>query len=50
MTYRFADLTIDLDTRRVQRAGAALSVAGLSLDLLACLLAQGWPKTDMRPW
>jgi DNA-binding winged helix-turn-helix (wHTH) protein/tetratricopeptide (TPR) repeat protein len=39
--YILADLHIDLDTRCVERGGARLEVAGLSFDLLACLLDRG---------
>src|SRR5882672_9340208 len=39
--YVLLDLSIDLDTRQVQRADCTLEVTGLSFDLLACLLVRG---------
>ncbi|HZP65426.1 MAG TPA: winged helix-turn-helix domain-containing protein, partial [Rudaea sp.] len=39
--YRLDDLTIDLARRRVERAGRALDVSGLSFDLLAFLVSRG---------
>src|SRR6185312_12674563 len=39
--YALLDLHIDLDAKRVERAGHTLDVTGLSFDLLACLLARG---------
>jgi DNA-binding winged helix-turn-helix (wHTH) protein len=39
--YFLLDLDIDLDARTVRRAGCTVEVAGLSFDLLACLLVRG---------
>src|SRR5262249_16041140 len=39
--YVFLDLHIDLETKRVERGGRPLDIAGLSFDLLAYLLAKG---------
>jgi DNA-binding winged helix-turn-helix (wHTH) protein/Tfp pilus assembly protein PilF len=41
MQYGYLDLIIDVDARQACRAGAPLDVAGLSFDLLACMLRQG---------
>lgn len=41
MQYRYVDLSIDLDARRVTRDGVDLQLQGLSFDLLAYLLVQG---------
>lgn len=39
--YRLLDLTIDLARQRVERGDIALDVAGLSFQLLACLIERG---------
>jgi DNA-binding winged helix-turn-helix (wHTH) protein/tetratricopeptide (TPR) repeat protein len=39
--YTLLDLHIDVDAKRVERAGDALDITGLSFDLLAYLLARG---------
>src|SRR5206468_4353884 len=39
--YRLLDLTIDLARQRVERGGTPLDVAGLSFQLLACLVERG---------
>jgi DNA-binding winged helix-turn-helix (wHTH) protein/Flp pilus assembly protein TadD len=39
--YRLLDLTVDLARQRVERGDVALDVAGLSFQLLACLIERG---------
>src|ERR1700754_666 len=39
--YRLLDLTVDLARQRVERGDAVLDVAGLSFQLLACLIERG---------
>ncbi len=39
--YRLLDLTVDLARQRVEREGTPLDVAGLSFQLLACLIGHG---------
>lgn len=39
--YRLLDITVDLALKRVERDGTPLDVAGLSFDLLACLIEHG---------
>ena len=38
LRYRFADLTLDVATRRVDRRGRALEMSALNFDLLRALV------------